>query len=150
MKVIIEYNGTSVEMEAADINSAEDIANTVKHLAIREKLELDEPKPENQAAKFEGHYKNGSANIKFDLEERITRMTYPAFDALMELDDGFVGSYHYMGIAYFWSYEYRHYLRDTTYAKRVMVHTALLDAGLAVDGTSDKHEEIIERIVYKK
>ena len=37
---------------------------------------------------------------------------------LHKLDQSYVGTNKYMGIAYFGGYEYKHYLRDATIAKR--------------------------------
>ena len=53
-----------------------------------------------------------------------------------------------MGLAYFWSYDYRHSgLRECTVAKRKKVHNKLLEAGLNVSDTSNKHFEIIMNLL---
>lgn len=52
----------------------------------------------------------------------------------------------YNGKDYFWSHEYRHSLRDCTTASRKRVYKAFIKAGLALDGESAKHEEIVTRI----
>lgn len=65
---------------------------------------------------------------------------------LLTLDAGFVGTDDYMGLAYFWAYEYRYPMRDVSYARRRRTHRALLAAGLAVDGESSAHAAIIARV----
>lgn len=72
--------------------------------------------------------------------------TYKAFYKLFNLDTKFVGTINYMGVAYFWNYEYRHYLRDASTAKRIKVHNAFLNENLDVSGTSERHFEIIKSI----
>lgn len=73
-------------------------------------------------------------------------LTFTATDALIKLDQTFRGTDDYMGITYFWHYEYRHFLRDASYARRRRVHAALLRAGLAVDAASPAHETLIRKI----
>ena len=70
-------------------------------------------------------------------------------EALMRVDDEAVGTKDYLGLAYFWAYEYRHPLRECSFALRRRVHAALLTAGLAVNGESKKHLAIINRITAK-
>ena len=70
-------------------------------------------------------------------------LTMKATHELLELDKTFIGTDDYMGMAYFWSYEYRHYMRPMTYAVNRRVHQALRAAGLAVDGDSAEHLAII-------
>ena len=77
-------------------------------------------------------------------------LTYTAFRALFKLDDTFCGTDDYMGIAYFWHHDYRHYLRDTSNARRQQVHKALLRAGIAVDGSSPAHETLIQQITQEQ
>lgn len=71
-------------------------------------------------------------------------VTVDAFNAIFKLDKAFVGTDSYLGLAYFWAYEYRHYLRDCTMAKRRKVHKKWLQAGLDLEGVSDKHLSIIK------
>lgn len=67
---------------------------------------------------------------------------YPA----RSLDTSRIGTPFYGGIAYFWSYEYRHTLRLATSPRRIRVHDAWLAAGLPLDGESDLHQEIMEKV----
>ena len=71
-------------------------------------------------------------------------LTMDATTALINLDKTLIGTADYMGVAYFWNYTYRHYLRDTSYTVRRRVHAALLAAGLDVDGESPAHLAVIE------
>ena len=57
-----------------------------------------------------------------------------------------IGTKEYKGSAYFWNYEYRHYLRDATDRQRKTVHNKFLREGLDLDGISDKHLEIIRKV----
>jgi hypothetical protein len=73
-----------------------------------------------------------------------------AYMAIAKVDRDFVGTQNYMGLAYYWNHEYRHYLRDATYKQRVTVHDALLKHGLALDGISNLHEQIIKQKTKKR
>ena len=74
-------------------------------------------------------------------------VTVDAFNAIFKLDKTFVGTGNYLGLAYFWAHEYRHYLRDCTMAKRRTVHKKWLQAGLYLEGISDKHLSIIKHVL---
>ena len=65
----------------------------------------------------------------------------------LELDRSFIGTQDYMGAAYFWNHEYRHYLRDASPYRRKLVHNAFLKAGLAADihGNTPTHTAIVTR-----
>ena len=70
--------------------------------------------------------------------------TIDGFRKLRELDESFVGTADYMGIAYFWNHEYRHDLRDASPIQRVNVHRSFLEFDLPLAGTSDLHQELID------
>ena len=70
-------------------------------------------------------------------------LTMNATTGLLNLDKTFIGTGDYMGMAYFWKFEYRHYLCNASYARRRHVHTVLLAAGLEVNGESKEHLAII-------
>lgn len=74
-------------------------------------------------------------------------LTVDAFNAIFKLDKTFVGTGNYLGLAYFWAYEYRHYLRDCSMAKRRKVHKKWLQAGLELHGESDEHLSIIKTVL---
>lgn len=73
--------------------------------------------------------------------EIITNMK--TFARISKMDSGYVGTENYMGLAYFWSHEYRHTLRDCNAASRVAVHAAWLANDLPLDGVSSRHAEIM-------
>ena len=64
-----------------------------------------------------------------------------------ELDEEFVGTLNYMGLGWFWNYEYRHYLRDATHPQRRQVHKKFVKADLATDGESPEHLSIICQVL---
>jgi len=76
----------------------------------------------------------------------LNTISTEAYSRILELDKSFVATPHYLGIAYFWSYEYRHYLRDQTSAILMKVHRAFLKAGLRVSEDSDEHYAIVRKI----
>lgn len=71
------------------------------------------------------------------------RMTFRMFCIMMRIDQAMIGTPDYMGIAYWWSEEYKHSLRGCTPKERKAAHDKLLAAGLPLDGVSDQHREII-------
>lgn len=71
-----------------------------------------------------------------------------ATDELIKLDDTFIGTPNYMGITYFWSYTYRHILREVPLYARQKVHTAFLKANLPVNEASEEHTRIINRVIF--
>jgi hypothetical protein len=71
------------------------------------------------------------------------RVTFRMFCILMRIDSAMVGTPDYMGLAYWWSHEYKYDLRAATPRERKRAHDAILDAGLELDGESDEHERII-------
>jgi hypothetical protein len=76
----------------------------------------------------------------------INSLTLKAFSDIYELDKKYIGTADYIGLAYFWNYQYRHYLRDTSNSKRKKVHNAFLKEGLDIQGQSDRHLKIIQHI----
>jgi len=81
----------------------------------------------------------------------VHTMKPAAFDALRIADHTLVGTNAYLGIAWFWNNEYKHYLRGDvrpiSYATRRRVHNAWLRAGLDVEGASPQHKAILHRYV---
>lgn len=80
----------------------------------------------------------------------IDSLPFDAFDQLMQLDRRLVGTPNYMGIAYFWNIEYKHYLRDCTYAQRRKIHNKFIKAGLHVMTQSEAHDQIILQVLWGK
>ena len=78
----------------------------------------------------------------------LETITSQAFADLIDLDKGYVGTKHYLGLAYFWAHEYRHTgLRDCSLHKRKRIHNEFLKADIELSGISDRHAEIIRKIV---
>lgn len=78
-------------------------------------------------------------------------LTSTAYYALHALDEKtLVGTPDYLGLAFFWNYEYRHYLREATPKQRKLVHDLLIEAGLSLDGASPDHAAIIEKHLSKR
>ncbi len=69
---------------------------------------------------------------------------------LNDLDTSLIGTEDYMGYAYFWDMEYKHYLRNATFAERQKVHKAFLKAGLNVSDASSEHMFIVQRFLKEK
>ena len=42
--------------------------------------------------------------------------TFEAFCAIKEVDEKFIGTVNYLGVAFFWYPEFKHWLRDCTIA----------------------------------
>jgi len=76
-------------------------------------------------------------------------ISWEATNALIKLDMTFVGTPNYLGMTYFWAYEYRHYMRDASIAQRVKVHKKWLEAGLDFLETSKAHWDIIGAVLKK-
>ena len=55
------------------------------------------------------------------------------FDTLIA-DNNAIGTADYIGLAYFWSHEMRHEMRDTSAAQRKMMHDALVRLGFNAGG----------------
>ena len=87
-------------------------------------------------------------NIETEVRLEVLEIASPATPAgwkkLVELDSTFVGTADYMGLAYFWNYEYRHDLRDASSVQRVSVHRSFLEFDLPLDGASELHQELID------
>jgi hypothetical protein len=89
---------------------------------------------------------NTMANQKITPSTQLpatSQLSLTATEALSNLDQTFIGTGDYMGLAYFWNFEYRHYLCNASYGTRRHVHTVLLEAGLDVGVKSAAHSAII-------
>ena len=90
---------------------------------------------------------DSAKNLIEQMESDNTLETYDQVMDLLKLDQTFVGTADYMGLAYFWAYGYRHYLRDATPLQRQKVHHSFLKANLELDGESESHLKIIQRFI---
>ena len=73
-----------------------------------------------------------------------------AFMKILEVDKDFVGTENYMGFAFFWAYEYRHYMRSQRPHTLRKIHNAFLSNKMGLSGQSEKHFDIIKRTVNHK
>ena len=73
-------------------------------------------------------------------------LTWEASLKLLNLDKTLVRTPDYMGIAYFWHYDFRHYLRDASYAKRRRIHNQWLKHGIDFDKPCDTALKIVRKI----
>lgn len=73
-------------------------------------------------------------------------LTWEASLKLLNLDKTLVRTPDYMGIAYFWHYDFRFHLRDASYAKRRKIHNQWLKHGLDFDNPCDKAWQIVRKI----
>lgn len=75
----------------------------------------------------------------------LEKLSLPTIAKLRQLDETLIGTPDYLGIAYFWNHEYRHWLRDAKIAKRREIHNAFLKAGLKVDAVTDEHDKVLKK-----
>jgi hypothetical protein len=69
---------------------------------------------------------------------------------LLQLDEKFIGTNSYLGLAFFWSHDYRHYLREQSPTRLQKIHQELLKAGLTPHGVSSEHEAVIKKYRHDK
>lgn len=65
------------------------------------------------------------------------------------IDDGNIGTEHYIGLAYFWHYEYRHTMRDQSQYRCKLIHDKILKAGFDLSDSNEQIFAIIERYAVK-
>ena len=75
----------------------------------------------------------------------LNTISNAAFTKMYELDKQFVGTENYMGLASYWNYEYRHYLRDAKPYIRMKVHNSFLLENLPIADATEKHFQIIKK-----
>ncbi len=87
--------------------------------------------------------------------------SFEAYSAIRKLDESYIGTENYLGLAYFWDHEIKHWMRDATIAKRKKIHELLLKAGESpVEDfefpesnyfeTNDKFRAIVEKVLKTK
>jgi hypothetical protein len=57
----------------------------------------------------------------------LGEITMQAIIEVYKVDKTFVGTKDYMGVAYFWGHEYKHTMRNLSFAKRRKIHNLGLD-----------------------
>lgn len=78
---------------------------------------------------------------EFFLEYELTCLEI--YNLISKIETYNLGTSRYMGIGWFWNYEYRHYMRDSSYEARQEIHDQLVKFDLELSGKSDKHHLII-------
>ncbi len=74
-------------------------------------------------------------------------ISFDAYKAIKKIDESFIGSDNYMGVAWFHNYEYRHDMRGLSIAKRKKIHDAMVKAGLDLSGIGQKHNTIMAQFI---
>ena len=75
----------------------------------------------------------------------LNTISNAAFTKMYELDKQFIGTENYIGLAYYWNYEYRQYLRDAKQYIRMKVHNSFLIENLPIADATEKHFQIIKK-----
>jgi len=91
------------------------------------------------------NYERKTAAETFD--QWYENISFKASQKVRDLDETFVGTPDYMGIAYFWNLAYKYEMRATSSDKRRAVHRAFLKDNLPLDGESPEHAAIVKRLV---
>lgn len=93
--------------------------------------------------------KDHAIDVLFSISDNLSLPTAHleprAWTVLQQLDESWVGTPNYMGIAWFWHIEYKHQMRDSSPLVRRRVHTALVAAGLSPKEISPEHDVIVYR-----
>ncbi len=149
MEIEILFNNVSKKIELKKEDQEQDLKEKIQEF-LEESSSSDgfinpiDELPMNPAVYYENRFKQGTENSRlYNVKMSITG---PAFDMLVDIDSKLIGSYHYMGLSFFWNYEYRHYLRDNS-KFWVDIHTDFLNEGLNVTEVSDKHLKIIKKYI---
>jgi hypothetical protein len=79
----------------------------------------------------------------------LDALPYEAFLDLEKLDKGYIGTPNYMGLAFFWAWEYGHYLREASLSQRRRVHKQALDLGLDMVAVGVEQWQLIGRVLRK-
>ena len=68
-----------------------------------------------------------------DYETRCIQVpvTHLSYTLLYEIDEALINTPDYLGIAFFWAYEYRHILRNVTNEIRQQVHAEFMKLQIA-------------------
>ena len=74
-------------------------------------------------------------------------VTFDAFCKLDALDETFIGTPDYMGVAYFWGHGVKHYLREASQAQRRRIHKKWLEQGLDLYDDRDDHFRVIGEVM---
>ena len=82
-----------------------------------------------------------------DYSINLNAISWVASGEIYKLDKKFIGTEDYMGIAYFWGHEYKHYLRDFTISQRRRIHKKALNLGVDFTEVGLKQWELISEVL---
>jgi hypothetical protein len=77
----------------------------------------------------------------------LNAISWGATSEIYKLDKKFVGTEDYMGVAYFWSHEYKHTLRDVTISQRRRIHKKALNLGLDFTEVGASQWELMSKVL---
>ena len=80
----------------------------------------------------------------------LNAISWGASGEIYKLDKKFIGTQDYMGVAYFWSHEYKHILRDMSITQRRRVHKKALKLGIDFAEVGAKQWELLSEILKVK
>lgn len=80
----------------------------------------------------------------------LNAISWGASGEIYKLDKKFIGTQDYMGVAYFWSHEYKHILRDMSITQRRRVHKKALKLGIDFTEVGAKQWELLSEILKVK
>lgn len=80
----------------------------------------------------------------------LNAIDFESLCELLKLDESFVGTKKYMGIAYFWGQEYKHNLREASVAKRRKIHHLGLRENIDFINPNKKAWDLIYTVLGKE
>jgi len=82
-----------------------------------------------------------------DYAINLNAISWGASGEIYKLDKKFIGTEDYMGVAYFWTHEYKHFLRDFTVSQRRRIHKKALKLGIDFTEVGAKQWELISEVL---
>lgn len=77
----------------------------------------------------------------------LNAISWGASSEIYKLDKKFIGTKDYMGVAYFWSHEYKHTLRDISITQRRRIHHKALKLGIDFTKVGVKQWELMSKVL---
>ena len=90
---------------------------------------------------------NMRSGVMSDYAINLNAISWGASGEIYKLDKKFIGTEDYMGVAYFWSHEYKHFLRDFTVSQRRRIHKKALKLGIDFTEVGAKQWELISEVL---
>ena len=82
-----------------------------------------------------------------DFTLNLNTATPQAIAEIMEMDNKFIGTMNYLGLAYFWGHEYKHSLRDATISQRKRIHRKGLERNVSFLVPNQEAWDIIKEVI---